>query len=607
MSAGKKRSGFQITSVTSDYSKAGSEGRKESFGSDPGSPGLSPLTNGGQSLHLRSPRGSPRGSPHSSPPTSANTHPAKGTDTLPHHVAPISKEADIADDARAAQPQSHENGTVLPVVIGSKGLTVPSDTSGTLVMPHANAVAVSQPGSSSTVIPVNGEASNGSYPASGGTHLPMNPANEHAFLVNGTTSPPESKAGSSNGAIPKNGPLSSMMNGSVVSPVTSAGHVATSSSRFRVVKLDQGLGEPYKKGRWTCVDFYDKDMDNHSISRILDSMRHGHSLDSHLEAAGLSLKPVTQFRPQSPSKGHGTSFVHSQGTAHPVLHNPGLNVTSPHQARSFSGLPQMSLEGLHSTGLKSPVSARTSPTKEFHSLLPLPRTSDAGKGTSDAQAATSWQEASRTLSSEGCGLGNSSTKEQSAGIGASGTSSQGPPGFRTLPVVVVDEPGTAHPRDKSNLQPIPVDDRRPAPAHDARSRSPSPARPGFRDSSPSYGLSDPFGVHSARLSLARSMFSMGGTPDSDEESGPSSSMVAIDNKIEQAMDLVKTHLMFAVREEVEVLREQIKDLMERNSHLEQENTVLKSLASPEQLSEMQAKMQSLRLGLVPPSTNTTTA
>ncbi|PIC15955.1 hypothetical protein B9Z55_022732 [Caenorhabditis nigoni] len=34
----------------------------------------------------------------------------------------------------------------------------------------------------------------------------------------------------------------------------------------------------------------------------------------------------------------------------------------------------------------------------------------------------------------------------------------------------------------------------------------------------------------------------------------------IDNKIEQAMDLVKTHLMFAVREEVDGLRSKIFDL-----------------------------------------------
>lgn len=62
-----------------------------------------------------------------------------------------------------------------------------------------------------------------------------------------------------------------------------------------------------------------------------------------------------------------------------------------------------------------------------------------------------------------------------------------------------------------------------------------------------------------------------------------SSTVAIDNKIEQAMDLVKSHLMYAVREEVEVLKEQIKELIEKNSQLEHENNILKAAASPETL------------------------
>ncbi|XP_065131799.1 uncharacterized protein [Paramisgurnus dabryanus] len=60
-------------------------------------------------------------------------------------------------------------------------------------------------------------------------------------------------------------------------------------------------------------------------------------------------------------------------------------------------------------------------------------------------------------------------------------------------------------------------------------------------------------------------------------SGTNSSMVAIDNKIEQAMDLVKSHLMLAVREEVEILREQIKELSERNAQLERENYILRAL------------------------------
>lgn len=57
-------------------------------------------------------------------------------------------------------------------------------------------------------------------------------------------------------------------------------------------------------------------------------------------------------------------------------------------------------------------------------------------------------------------------------------------------------------------------------------------------------------------------------------------------------DLVKSHLMYAVREEVEVLKEQIKELLERNSQLEQENNLLKNLASPEQLAQFQAQVQS---------------
>lgn len=57
-------------------------------------------------------------------------------------------------------------------------------------------------------------------------------------------------------------------------------------------------------------------------------------------------------------------------------------------------------------------------------------------------------------------------------------------------------------------------------------------------------------------------------------------------------DLVKSHLMYAVREEVEVLKEQIKELMEKNSQLEQENALLKNLASPEQLAQFQAEVQS---------------
>ncbi|CAI5775698.1 domain family 2 isoform X1 [Podarcis lilfordi] len=111
-------------------------------------------------------------------------------------------------------------------------------------------------------------------------------------------------------------------------------------------------------------------------------------------------------------------------------------------------------------------------------------------------------------------------------------------------------------------------------------------------------------------SLASSVFGISIPVDGDEDRNPSAtfyqvfhsnklresknlwdsasgaSVVAIDNKIEQAMDLVKSHLMYAVREEVEVLKEQIKELVERNSLLERENALLKSLSNNDQLSQL---------------------
>ncbi|XP_050729431.1 TSC22 domain family protein 1-like isoform X2 [Eriocheir sinensis] len=52
-------------------------------------------------------------------------------------------------------------------------------------------------------------------------------------------------------------------------------------------------------------------------------------------------------------------------------------------------------------------------------------------------------------------------------------------------------------------------------------------------------------------------------------------------------DLVKSHLMFAVREEVEVLKEKITELLDRISQLEYENMVLRQYATQEALQKIQ--------------------
>lgn len=90
--------------------------------------------------------------------------------------------------------------------------------------------------------------------------------------------------------------------------------------------------------------------------------------------------------------------------------------------------------------------------------------------------------------------------------------------------------------------------------------------------------------------------------EEDSESTSAGSTVAIDNKIEQAMDLVKSHLMFAVREEVDVLKEKITELLDRIAQLEYENGILRAGASPETLSLLAQSTQQAVPVSQPPQT-----
>lgn len=73
--------------------------------------------------------------------------------------------------------------------------------------------------------------------------------------------------------------------------------------------------------------------------------------------------------------------------------------------------------------------------------------------------------------------------------------------------------------------------------------------------------------------------------------GSGTNPVAIDNKIEQAMDLVKTHLTFAVREEVEILRSTIAHLESKVSVLENENRILRQFAPQDVLQNLPMLVQ----------------
>ncbi|XP_064207362.1 TSC22 domain family protein 2-like isoform X1 [Anguilla rostrata] len=297
-----------------------------------------------------------------------------------------------------------------------------------------------------------------------------------------------------------------------------------SPSRFRVVRLGQGLGEPYCRGRWTCTDFLERDgLDRGGLQRVMESMRHAHSLDS-LEVEGFAMPggegPV--FRP--------LVQVNALNTRHMVSLPGAVGMLAPDVKSSACCAVMPEGEGTgdslagHPAVIDSPsplpmdqfrIIPEDPSSKAFISLIP-------GFSLQHQPDPFSLLSTSRLL-----------PLSQRAG--------------RNLPLLQLDQ----------KVKPDSL-------------ATPQKQDGGFyHDVGPNHAQST--------FSLAQSMFGAGGAFDLGSESGSSKSMMAIDNKIEQAMDLVKTHLMLAVREEVDLLREQIADLTERNSQLERENYILRTM------------------------------
>jgi len=72
----------------------------------------------------------------------------------------------------------------------------------------------------------------------------------------------------------------------------------------------------------------------------------------------------------------------------------------------------------------------------------------------------------------------------------------------------------------------------------------------------------------------------------EHESASGAGQGSIDNRIEQAMDLVKSHLMSAVRSEVEELRDKISKLEDTVTILSRENEILRANVNPEVLASL---------------------
>ncbi|XP_051977285.1 TSC22 domain family protein 2 isoform X1 [Xyrauchen texanus] len=510
---------------------------------------------------------------------------------------------------------------------------------------------------------------------SGGVHM-----NPNARGVNGassqmtTPSEPSQPSSSIAGGVASNAPFSMPQTSTSVS---SSATVSSCSSRFRVIKLDHSTGEPFKRGRWTCTEFYERDTDVSSSGRTVDNVKQAGTLDHILDRDALAVPVAAEPHndsgyvsvPSNPVDHQQQSFGISQqalgnifpsgsGDAH-VQQVKGPSMPSTTQPQSFypgkpaqnpghilpAGFPSDYMSP-HQPPLQTPVSSAQTLSV---TSLPLGAPLNQGQSTVMTPAAGGTQVLGlvppQAVDTIGHGRGPlivSQTEQvhgliQKSGIDtALGTVvSQTPvpliqpavtmsvspqavvPGVQNVPVVMSSASYPLQSMPNQTLVPV-VQSQQNQP-QGVRSGSvvglsmqttpsnfsqfPTSSTQANENQRKCDGLPPSFVIigkdatkplNPERLQLTtpavNSLFGITIPIDGYEDSASGVSVVAIDNKIEQAMDLVKSHLMFAVREEVEVLKEQIKELYERNSALERENAVLKSLANTDQLNQLTPKI-----------------
>uniref|UniRef100_A0A3Q2YVU6 TSC22 domain family protein 2-like n=1 Tax=Hippocampus comes TaxID=109280 RepID=A0A3Q2YVU6_HIPCM len=457
-------------------------------------------------------------------------------------------------------------------------------------------------------------------------------------------------------------------------PAAPAASTVTCTSRFRVIKLDHGTGEPFRRGRWMCTEFYEKESDGSAVNRTVDGMRRDASAlseaaadrDSGLgQTGGSVIAPITHT---SQASGASPDVVR----LHPAETSAHQNFITRQHAVSGSG-PQIALTSSKSTSVPvQPAVASLQPaaSQNIGNGLPhmqRPPILPASAQTQPYQLSVGhhqtefYQQQSGLTAGQSLSVSGQSAGPQTVGQATSPAMPQGSTGISTpshfgdvagggkvipgqtaqsqtieMGSVAGSALGGGSPHASSGLTPavptaVPSASTAAVPTVTAASLTSGQmsqgktagALAGHSLLTTGFGQFEGGGVRKSdgvvnaqsfgkdlvkplmpeSLQLAaptvNSLFGIHIPVDGDEESASGTNIVAIDNKIEQAMDLVKSHLMYAVREEVEVLKEQIKELFERNSVLERENAVLKSLANSEQLSQLPAQSGGASTGPAP--------
>ncbi|XP_078802694.1 TSC22 domain family protein 2 isoform X4 [Oryzias latipes] len=415
-------------------------------------------------------------------------------------------------------------------------------------------------------------------------------------------------------------PPSNFAASSMLTSVTQTAPSNSYSSRFRVIKLDHGTGEPFRRGRWNCTEFYERDSES---NLTVDSLKSAVSLDytdreSVLGATSNSFVSSSTSSAQglesTTDSGYFASVGHPSHSYHSESQQQDYRL-SPRKGSGASAFLPTGLNGVHhgsrqqmppsippaSQAQQLDYSAHPTGISDYHqqqfSSGALTSSVVSSSGHVSSPQISSPGPAKRRLGSE---TGSAQTviapihtqqqpvsqPQLPGGLGIalplfSTTSSNS--GGQNVPVSMPS--ATSIPQGGSD----PMSSSHGAAVHqpeDSRQKVdvlPQHISTVARQDGVRTPITDGFDM---QRSTVKNLFNIQISMDVDDDSASGASAVAIDNKIEQAMDLVKSHLMYAVREEVEVLKEQIKELYERNSMLERENAVLKSLANTEQLSQL---------------------
>ncbi|XP_010150771.1 PREDICTED: LOW QUALITY PROTEIN: TSC22 domain family protein 2, partial [Eurypyga helias] len=141
-------------------------------------------------------------------------------------------------------------------------------------------------------------------------------------------------------ALPSTGPSASAAPGTMSQMVAAA-----CSSRFRVIKLDHGTGEPYKRGRWTCMEYYDRDSDGGGVlGRTGDCIRHSSTFEQAAQErdSGLGATGGSVIVSAVPASAHGPdSIADSSLTAvSQLLQTEKMNQSSLQQPNFVIGQQQ---------------------------------------------------------------------------------------------------------------------------------------------------------------------------------------------------------------------------------------------------------------------------